>query len=424
MSDCWDIVVVGAGAAGLLAATRAAEAGRRVLLLEKNARAGVKILMSGGTRCNLTHDADSRGILDAFQRKQGHFLRAALAHLSPQDLIELFGHEGVATKVEETGKVFPVSNKASDVLDALLRMLRRSGATLSLVEPATEITRHERGFTIQTNHRRIETERLLLTTGGASYPGSGTSGDAYPWVQTLGHDLVEPRPALTPIAIQEQWAKDLRGVTIPDVGLTVWDPNAEDPAKKKKKRKPLEQRRGSLLLAHFGLSGPVALDASRAVALHDKPQSLTIRADFLPAVSEDFLREEIQRLAATEGARPVANTVAEQLPRRLVESLMTTANIPVDRRGSELTRPERNQLVEVLKRTSWHANGTLGFKKAEVTAGGVPLAQVDPRTMESRCAPGLFIAGELLDLDGPIGGYNFQAAFSTGALAAKAMSEL
>ena len=213
-------------------------------------------------------------------------------------------------------------------------------------------------------------------------------------------------------------------MTIPDVGLTVWDPNAEDPAKKKKKRKPLEQRRGSLLLAHFGLSGPVALDASRAVALHDKPQSLTIRADFLPAVSEDFLREEIQRLAATEGARPVATTVAEQLPRRLVESLMTTANIPVDRRGSELTRPERNQLVEVLKRTSWHANGTLGFKKAEVTAGGVPLAQVDPRTMESRCAPGLFIAGELLDLDGPIGGYNFQAAFSTGALAAKAMSEL
>ena len=169
MSQRWDAIIIGAGAAGLLAATRAAEAGASVLLLEKNARAGVKILMSGGTRCNLTHDAESRDIIDAFQ-KQGNFLRAALAHLTPRDLICLFKDEGVPTKIEETGKVFPVSDKASDVLDALLRMLYRSGATLALNEAALDIAQVESGFQIRTAQRTLETKRLLLTTGGASYP--------------------------------------------------------------------------------------------------------------------------------------------------------------------------------------------------------------------------------------------------------------
>src|SRR5262245_14119160 len=263
MADAaWDVAVAGAGAAGLMAALRAAERGRRTILLEKNRKPGVKILMSGGTRCNITHATDNRGIVEAYG-PPGRFLHSALAALSVEDTVALFEGEGVATKVEETGKVFPVSNKAADVLGALLRRLYRSRATLALGEPLQGLEAVEGGFLLTTPRRTVRVRVVILTTGGRSYPGSGTTGDGYALCAKFGHTVVPPRPALVPVTVAAPWVAGLRGVTLPDVGVRVTEGGRE-----------LARRRGSLLFAHFGLSGPVVLDVSRVVSGHPRPAEL------------------------------------------------------------------------------------------------------------------------------------------------------
>jgi predicted Rossmann fold flavoprotein len=400
-----DVVVIGAGAAGLLAAIAAAERGRRTLLLEKNRKPGVKILMSGGTRCNLTHATDNRGIIEAFG-PPGRFLHSALAALSVQDTIDLFEAEGVATKVEETGKVFPVSNRAADVLAALLRRLDRSGATLALDEPVLDLQQTESGISVTTPNRVIAASRVILTSGGQSYPGSGTTGDGYGFAARFGHTIVTPRPALAPLTVSEPWVAELRGVTIDDVVLRIVGNET-----------PLASRRGSLLFAHFGLSGPVALDVSRVVSGHPQPHTLKVEIDLLPAMPEPALDEFLRVEASRAGKRQLAGVLAAHLPRRLCDALLALAGLPVDRKAAALSREDRSRLGAVLKRLTIPITGTLGFKKAEVTVGGVALDEVDSRTMQSKRLPALLVAGEVLDLDGPIGGYNFQAAFSTGWLA-------
>jgi predicted Rossmann fold flavoprotein len=401
----WDIVVVGAGAAGLVAAFRAAELGRRVLLLEKNRKPGDKILMSGGTRCNLTQATDNRGIVEAYG-PPGKFLHSALAALSVQDTVRLFEDEGVATKVEPTGKVFPVSDRALDVLEALLRRLRRSGATLAFSEPVNNLQPVTDGFTVATPLRTLSTSRVILTTGGKSYPGAGTTGDGYRLAAAFGHTIIPPRPALVPITTDSGWVAALRGVTLPDVQLRVCrDGNT------------LAARRGSLLFAHFGLTGPVALDVSRVVSGHPEPRSLHLEIDLLPAVPEADLDRFLQAEVLASGKKQLANVLATQLPHRLAETVLIRAGQPADRKATGLSRADRGRLVTAIKQLSVPVTGTLGFEKAEVTAGGVALDEVDSRTMQSKQQAGLYLAGEVLDLDGPIGGYNFQAAWSTGWLA-------
>jgi predicted Rossmann fold flavoprotein len=407
----WDVVVVGAGAAGLLAAIHAAERGRRVLLLEKNRKPGVKILMSGGTRCNLTHAADERGIVAAYG-PPGRFLHSALAALGVQETIDLFEAEGVPVKVEETGKVFPVSNKALDVLNALLRRLHRGGATLALEEPVRDLRAVPPGFALTTPSRVVSAGCVILTTGGQSYPGSGTTGDGYAFAARFGHTIVPPRPALVPITVDAACVAALRGVTLPDVGVRVLEGATT-----------LQAGRGSLLFAHFGLSGPVILDLSRVVSGHPRPRSLALELDLLPGWKEPELDEHLRVETAAVGKRQLAAVLAVHLPRRLCDALLPQAGLPMDRRADALSRPERARLVNCLKRLALPLTGTLGFGKAEVTAGGVALDEVDSRTMQSKRTPGLYIAGELLDLDGPIGGYNFQAAWSTGWLAGAAAAE-
>ncbi len=403
----YDAVIAGAGAAGLMAAIFAAERGRRVLLLEKGKKPGVKILMSGGTRCNITHDCDARGIVEAFG-PNGKFLHSALAGLGPRETVALFNAEGVATKVEDTGKVFPISDRALDVLDALLKRLHRSGATLALNEPVRDLElQSEGGFRVVTPLRTLTAERVLITTGGKSYPGCGTTGDGYALAQKFGHTILPTRPALVPLTVQPQWPGELRGITIPDVNLRVLPPEG----------KALSQRRGSVLFAHFGLSGPAPLDVSRAVSGHAAPTSLTLEADFIPnepeAAFDEFLRTE----SLSNGKKQLASLLAEKLPRRLADQFLSLCGMQLDRRAAALAKPDRAKLVACAKRLRLPLKGTLGFEKAEVTAGGVSLDEVDSRTMQSKKLAGLYFAGEVLDLDGWIGGYNFQSAWSTGRLA-------
>lgn len=401
--------MAGAGAAGLVAAERAASRGLKTLLLEKNRRPGVKILMSGGTRCNLTHNCDARGIVAAYGT-QGRFLHSPLAALGPKDLIALVETEGVPTKVEETGKVFPVSDKATDIVEAFLARLQRSGAELALEEPLTGIEQSAEGFLLTTPLRTLSTARLIVTTGGQSYPGSGTTGDGYEWARRLGHEIVPLQPALTPVTTSAAWVKQLSGVTIPDVALRLLEPAANKP-------KLLDARRGSFLFTHFGLSGPVALDISRTISRHPRGNTLLLECDFLPDVKEPLLESQLQAAAAAAGKKQLLSLLPELLPRRLYEAVLPQLDVAADTKAGELSKPLRQRVVAAIKRTIIPVAGTRGFGKAEVTAGGVSLAQIDSRDMQSKLIPGLFFAGEVLDLDGPIGGYNFQAAFSTGWLA-------
>jgi predicted Rossmann fold flavoprotein len=423
-----DVAILGAGAAGLFAAISAAERGKSVVLVEKNRRPGVKILMSGGTRCNITNarglrnprivsgpidpeydPREARGvrsIQQAFGPAQGPFLGPALKAFSVEDTVSFFESEGVATKVEGNGKVFPVSDRAVDVLSGILRRLGRSGAVLLPNSPALDILHTEAGFSIRLPDRSVEARRVIVTVGGQSYPGCGTSGDGYAMARAFGHSVIEPRPALVPLKVVSDWISGLQGLTLPDIHASV---RAEaGPA--------LQERREAVLFAHFGLTGPAILDVSRSVARHSGPEPLSPQLDLLP----DMSQERLDTLLASEcrsGRSLVVNLLPSAVPRRLTETLLDLAGVPRDRIGPELSKLERRALVSRMKALGLPVAGTLGFGKAEVTSGGVSLGEVDPLTLESRLCPGLHFAGEVLDLDGLIGGYNFQAAWSTGWLA-------
>jgi hypothetical protein len=256
----------------------------------------------------------------------------------------------------------------------------------------------------------VSAARVILTTGGKSYPGSGTTGDGYAFAAHFGHTVVPPRPALVPVRVNAPWIAGLRGVTLPDIAVQV-----------REGRKTLASRRGSLLFAHFGLSGPVILDISRSISGHPQPTTLKLEVDLLPARNEGELDEWLRHESLASGKKQLAVVLSAHLPRRLCDTLLSLCGMPVERRAAGLSREERGRLVRLFKCLTLPIEGTLGFEKAEVTAGGVALGEVDSRNMQSTLVPGLHIAGEVLDLDGPIGGYNFQAAWSTGWLAGESI---
>ena len=416
MTDDWDVIVVGAGAAGLLAAIRAAERGRRVLLLEKNRKPGVKILMSGGTRCNITQSTDRRGIVDAFG-EQGPFLQSALAALPPPEVVRLFEEEGVATKVERTGKIFPKSDQAIDVQRALLRRLQRSSATLATEEPAVTLEKDGNRIRVRTHRRSLQAASVIVTCGGASYPGCGTRGDGYEWARAFGHAVVPPRPALVPLMVADRWVPELAGVTVPSVEVQAPALTPQTARRGRRSDAARSRDRGSLLFTHHGLSGPAVLNVSRCFTLSQRPLPQTLYCSFLPGWNEEQLNRHLQEETQENSRRGVASVLAQRLPRRLAETLLGVGGLPAGHRLAELSRSQRRGLVQACIRAPCRVTGTLGLKKAEVTTGGVALDEVDSSTMRSKRIGGLYFAGEILDLDGPIGGYNFQAAFSTGWLA-------
>ena len=407
----WDVAIIGGGPAGMMAAARAAERGRKTILLEKNRRPGAKILVSGGTRCNLTHATDARGIVEAFG-PAGRFLHSALAALGPQQVVELFQAEGVPTKAEPGGKVFPAGDRASDVCAALKRLVRRAGCTLAPAEPLVEIKRNETtgGFQLTTPQRIVEAAKVVLATGGQSYPALGTTGDGYRWAAALGHRIVPPHTALVPITSHAPWVSALQGITLPDVAVEVVEPG-------EKGGNRLAARRGPLLFAHFGVTGPAVLDISHVVSGHARPASLVLRCNLLPERNERELDALLAGEQSAAGRRRAATLLDSWLPHRVGLTLIELAGVPPELPLGELSKPQRRRIVQFVARLDVPVAGTMGFRKAEVTAGGVALDEVDSRTMQSRLVPNLYFAGELLDLNGPEGGYNFQAAFSTGRLA-------
>ena len=371
--------------------------------------------MSGGTRCNLTQSTDARGIVEAFGRP-GKFLHSALACLGPEKVVEFFHQAGVPTKVESTGKIFPASDRAIDVRNALLREVEsHPSIELKTGVAVSGIRQAEGGFSVRHGQRETIAKSVILTTGGKSYPGCGTVGEGYRWAEEFGHHIVPPVPALTPIVTPQQWVKELSGITVPSVNFGVFE---EDRISRLSdgnfKKLAVSSARGSLLFTHFGFSGPAALNVSREISRCQSP-SLKIVIDFLPGIRSQDLHAE---LTLQENVRKQARTLfQDRLPDRLAQSLVSLAGLERGQNLAETGRAQKESLVEKIKHCVVDVEGTRGFKKAEVTAGGVCLKEVNSQTLESKLCRGLFFAGEILDLDGPIGGYNFQAAFSTGYLA-------
>ncbi len=418
------IVVIGAGAAGMMAAAVASRRQCNVTLLEKNRKTGVKILMSGGTRCNLTHDTDARGITEAFGHAK-RFLQPSVGKFTPTEVIEHFTRLGVATKREATGKIFPLSNRALDVRDALHRDMIDAGVRLEMESPVQSIRRSDTGeWIVATRSPKGEHElvadRVIVTAGGRSWPGCGTTGDAYEWLEGLGHTIVRTRPALVPLVGGTDATRGLSGLTLDDVVAEVHD-NATASSKR-----PLVRRRASWLFTHFGFSGPAAMDVSGMMTAAESIRDRRLQLDLVPDVAESELREMFSRRSGSSAKQTVASMITAWLPSRLVNEVAVACGARTedgDKPLAEFSAASLNQLIEHLKRWKLPVHDTRGFAKAEVTAGGVSLKDVDPRTMHSRRVDGLYIAGEVLDVDGWIGGYNFQAAFSTGRAAAIAASE-
>ncbi len=419
-----EIVVVGAGAAGLWAAAGAARLGRSVLLLEKTPRTGTKVLASGGTRCNLTTTLEAGPAAELFGREGARFLAPAFRALSPADLRERFLELGVETEEESLEKVFPRSGSAREVRDALERSAKaagagiRCGAGVAGIAPIVE-GRGSDGWEVRLGaERTVRCARLVLCPGGKSYPKTGTTGDGYAWLAELGLPIVEPVPALVPLSSPAAWVRDLAGVSLQDVEARLVDAEG----------RTLGRRRRPILFTHRGVSGPAAMDLSTPVARAEadarkkggKRPLFHLLLDLAPDHSREELRDRLVAAAGAPGAPSVAHALPSTPPRRVMDVIARRARIESgDLKANRLDREGRHQLVETLKGLPIEIDGTLGFDQAEVTAGGLALTHVDAGTMRVRGFENLYACGEILDLAGPIGGLNFQAAFATAELAAR-----
>ena len=393
------ILIIGAGAAGLWAAAKSAQLGASTTVLEKTRRTGTKVLSSGGTRCNLTTTLGPDETARCFGL--GHnFIRPALKALSPQQVRQHFETIGVRTKEESAfEKVFPRSDSAREVRDALEADARKAGVKFVLETPVNAIERGKKHWMVHTPKGVWKADRLLLCTGGKSYPKTGTTGDGYPWLRDLGLKVADPVPALVPLVSPATWIHSLSGVAV-DVEIRIG---------KAKRRRPV-------LFTHRGLSGPGAMDLSEQVTQGGHRE---VHLDLLPDLSWEDVRRSLIEGAQRPGSPRLASLF--NLPRRVVETLaqqtgLSTTN-PV---LNQITKAQRHDLVSALKAWKIPVSGSVGFAKAEVTAGGLELDQVHRHTMEVKKHPGLYVFGELLNLQGPIGGFNFQAAFATAELAARA----
>jgi len=408
-----DVVVVGAGPAGLVAALAAGEAGARVRVLERMALPGRKLLLTGGARCNLTHDVDARGFVQACG-PGARFLHNALGRLDPEATRRLFDRLGVRIRREADGRCFPASERATDVLDALLARLHalhvpvRTGARVTGIRVEDAAGRPEGRYWplhVQTESAgEFPCRRVVLATGGMSYPETGSSGDGHALARALGHRVVPARPAEVGLTVESAAVRALAGVSVDDAVVTARQGGHADVA------------RGALLFTHYGLSGPAILDVSRLVAHRQGPLRFDLAVDLLPDRSPEALDAVLASAFAAHGARTPARIVGEWLPERLAELAVASARL-ADGPAARVPAAARRRLAATLKSFPIAVTGTRGFAEAVVTVGGVDLRDVDPKTMQSRRVPGIHFAGELLDLDGPRGGFNLQIAWSTGWVA-------
>jgi len=400
----FDLIVVGAGAAGLMAAGQAARYGISVLMLDKNERVGRKIMITGKGRCNVTNSCDIDRLMTAVRRNP-RFLYSAFDALSPQDVMDFFEEQGVPLKVERGQRVFPVSDKAVDIVDALHDFAIGSGAKFrrNRVMGITELP--EGGFIVKTaDDSEFKAKTVLIATGGLSYPGTGSTGDGYKLAESFGHSIVTPLPSLVPIEIKEKWCADLMGLSLKNVTLTVL-----------KGKKKIYSELGELMFTHFGISGPLVLSASSYL---DGPlDGFSLEIDMKPGLSHEQLDARVLRDFSAVQNKAIKNSLDRLLPRSIIPYVIAQSEIDPDKAVNSVTREERRALVETIKAFKLSPKQLRPVAEAVVTRGGVKTSEINPKTMESKRVKGLYFAGEVMDLDGVTGGFNLQIAFSTGYVA-------
>jgi predicted Rossmann fold flavoprotein len=402
--DTADVIIIGAGPAGLITAIHSKN--QKVIVLEKNTSPGKKLLISGTGRCNLTHDCKLSEFFDHYDENH-RFLKTALHSFTNSDLIRFFNDHGLETVVDKNGKVFPASQKAQDVLQVLLRVCMRNKVEIACNQQVVEVSKMQTGFEVKTNSDVFQSKYLVITTGGMSYPATGSTGDGYHFAKQLGHSVVPPKPSLSPVYIRDYSMASISGVSVQDKVINLYRAN----------RKICENC-GDVGFTHKGLSGPGILDFSRHILSND-----VLKINFA-GINPDEFRNSFILSTEKEGKTAIQTYLKKyELPRSLVLLILQSIKIEPETRLADITKANRNQLVAAVCEYPFTVEKVGGFNMAMVTAGGVSLNEVNPKTMESKLVPGLYFAGEVLDIDGDTGGYNLQAAFSMGFLVGKSVGE-
>lgn len=409
-----NVIVIGAGAAGLMAAGTAAQSGCDVLLLERNERAARKVMITGKGRCNVTNSCTLLNELIGNVPVNGKFLYSAFSRMMPSDVMDFFEEQGVPLKVERGNRVFPVSDKAVDIVDALVNFVRRSGVKTvhGRAEKLIIEDNAVRGV-ITDDGRTFEGDKVIVATGGVSYPQTGSTGDGYKLAKQAGHKIIEPKPSLVPLTVHEGWCSDLQGLSLKNVSISVIDTE---------KYREVYNDFGEMLFTHFGVSGPMILSASAHLKDMEKGR-YELRIDLKPALSHEQLDLRLQKDFRKNANKVFANSLDELLPRKLIPVIVRLSGIAPGIRVNQVTREQRKELAALLKELCLTVTGFRPIEEAIVTSGGVDTKEINPKTMQSKLCDGLYFAGEVIDVDAYTGGFNLQIAFSTGNLAGKSAGE-
>lgn len=409
----WDVLVIGGGPAGMMAAGRAAERGLHVLLLEKNTTLGKKLLITGGGRCNVTNaEHNIRTLLSKFKGAD-KFLFSAFAQWNVQDTLDFFHTHHMPTKIEAEQRVFPVSDSAQSVWDVLVRNLKKHTVTILSKTPVTGFEVTDGIITGVKTHKKIFRARAyVLATGGTSHPETGSTGDGYVWLQNLGHTVITPTPSLVPIALKDAWAKRLAGITLQDIKLTVFQNNIKH-----------EVQKGKLLFTHVGISGPTVLNMSQSIGSLLQYGPVTIELDLLPHYDYAQLNTTLQALFSHNHKKQCVNILSTLLPQGLIAPVLTRASIEPTATGVTITREMRIQLLHAIKHIPLHVASLLDEDKAIIASGGVILEEINFKTMQSRLHNNLYVVGDMLNIDRPSGGYSLQLCWTTGFVAGNAVCQ-
>ena len=405
------VIIVGAGASGLIAAGTAAARELDVTVLERNSRPARKVMITGKGRCNITNAADLDHLIRNVPRN-GRFLYSAFSRFTPEDVMSLMERHGVPVKVERGNRVFPQSDKAVDVVDALVRYARQSGVKIEATRVQALEIENNKIIGVRTEDGRLfSANAVIIATGGKSYPVTGSTGDGYKLAAQAGHTVIPPVPSLVPVVTHEGWCSQLQGLSLKNVTVTVTDTQ---------KKKDVFEEMGEMLFTHFGVSGPLILSAS-AHMRDMQPERYVIRLDLKPALTLEQLDLRLQRDFAENSNKNFMNSLDELLPKKMIPVAVKLSRIPPEMKVNQISREMRRGLAELLKSMKITVVGFRPIDEAIITSGGVCIKEINPKTMESKLTEGLYFAGEVIDVDAYTGGYNLQIAFSTGYLAGESV---
>lgn len=402
------VAVIGGGAAGLMASVGILEKGATPVIFEKNFKLGIKLLITGKGRCNLTNDLDIPDFIHRFPGN-GSFLYSSLYNFGNYQLRDFLACLNISTKVERGGRVFPESDKAKDVVEAVANFIKKNGAEIKYKNPVKRLWIEKNQLLgLETNEKRYSFPAVVIATGGLSYPKTGSTGDGYQFAKDVGHSIIDPLPSLVPLKIKESWVKQVQGLTLKNVEVKAFWNNEE-----------LGVEFGEMLFTHFGVSGPIILSLSRIIVktLVSRGGPIKIRINLKPALDAKQLDMRLQRILGENSNKHFKNLLGGLFPKNLIEPMVILSKINPCKPAHQISKEERSRFVNLIQNIELRVIGFGSYDEAIVTSGGVNIREVDPSTMESRLIKGIYFAGEILDIDGFTGGYNLQAAFSTGYLA-------